>query len=209
MMKSLVGKFLLTCMICVICMTAFGTGCILEDKVVQIVFTDKTSAEFTQNSADEQFLTTEVIDYADQIDKILADNDIGRRDIETALLVSASYGVTSFEQAEDWKITGAILVDRRDISIAQDTLISYTNQSIQDALGKKIPAKLHPAGVGIMNQALSQYIEGSHNPVIEFTVANGDVDPNPSISNPIVFNWKALLVIQVILTEEFEVPDPF
>lgn len=205
-MKPNISKILLACMICT---AALGTSCILDDKVVQIVFTDKTSAEFTQNSTNEEFLTTEVVDYADQIDEILAENNIARENIETAILVRASYGVTSFEQEGDWEITGAILVNRQDITIAEDTLISYTNQSIRNALGKKIRAKLHPAGVGIINQALSQYIEGTHDPIIEFTVANGDVEPNPSIGNPIVFNWKTWLVIQVVLTETFEVPDPF
>ncbi|MFH1756133.1 MAG: hypothetical protein ABIA59_10580 [Candidatus Latescibacterota bacterium] len=206
MMKSNIVKILLAC---VICMAAFGTSCILEDKVVQIVFTDKTSAEFNENSQDEHFLTTVVVDYADQIDDILADNDIDRDSIETAIVVSASYGVTSFTQDGDWEITGTILVDRQDISIAQDTLIKYTRQSIRDALGRKIPAQLHPGGVGILNQALAQYVAGTHNPVIEFTVDNGDVEPDPSPTNPIVFGWKTWLVIQVILTETFEVPDPF
>jgi hypothetical protein len=206
MMKSNIVKILLVCMICTL---AFGTSCILEDKVVQIVFTDKTSAEFSENSQDENWTTIAVVDYADQIDDILADNDLTREGIETAILVSASYGVTSFEQTTDWEITGAILVNRQDISIAEDTIVVYSSVDVRDALGRQIPATLHGNGVGIMNQALADYIAGTHNPVLEFTVANGDVSPNPSPADPIIFDWKAWLVIQVILTDTFEVPDPF
>lgn len=205
-MKSKIIKILLACAICT---AALGTGCILEDKVVQVIFTGQTSAEFSQNSQSEEFLNTTVVNYTEQIDEILADNDIGRDEIETALLVSASYGVTSYQQAGDWVISGAILVNRQDITIAEDTLVSYTDQSVRDALGKKIPAKTHAAGINIINQALSDYIAGTHNPVIEFTVVNSTVDPTPSAGNPIIFDWKAWLIVQVILENTFEVPDPF
>jgi hypothetical protein len=206
MMKSLLAKFLLTCLICA---GAFGTSCILEDKVVQIVFTDKTSAEFFEDSEDELFRDTVVVDYADQIDDILEDNGLTRDSLDTAHLVSASYEVTRFEQNGDWTITGAILVDRMDISITGDTLVSYTNQSVREALNNKKKVKLHPAGVGIMNQALSQYIADTHDPVLRYIVVNGNVEPSPGPGNPIVFDWKAWLTIQVLLTETFEVPDPF
>jgi hypothetical protein len=190
-------------------MTVFGTSCILEDKVVQIVYTGRTSAEFSENSESVNWTTIAVVDYATQIDDILDDNDISREGLESAILVSASYGVTSYQQAENWEITGAILVDRRDINIAQDTIVTYSNVNVPDALGRRIPAQLHPAGVDIMNQALTQYIAGTHNPVLEFTVVNGDVSPDPTPANPIVFDWKAWLVIHVILEDTFEVPDPF
>jgi hypothetical protein len=206
MMKSNIVKILLACLICTV---AFGTSCILEDKVVQLVFTSTTSADFPENSEDENWTTIAVIDYADQIDDILADNDLARDSVESAILVSAYYGVTKFNQNEDWEISGAILVDRRDISIAQDTIVSYDKVKVRDALGRRIPADLHAGGVNIMDQALAQYIAGTHDPILEFTVANGNVDPDPTPANPIIFDWRAWLKIQVILSETFEVPDPF
>ena len=71
-----------------------------------------------------------------------------------------------------------------------------------------VPAKLHEDGVDVLNQALDQYIAGTHSPRLVFIIDNGDVDPEPSSNDNIVFNWKSGLEIHVVVQQEFEVPDP-
>ena len=139
-MKSNIVKILLACMICTV---AFGTSCILEDKVVQIVYTGTTSADFSENSEDVNWTTEAVIDYATQVAKILEDNGITRDDIKSAFLVSAAYGVISFQQATDWEIGGYITVARQDIPVSEETIVEYDNVNVAAALGRRIPAKLN------------------------------------------------------------------
>jgi len=45
--------------------------------------------------------------------------------------------------------------------------------------------------------------------VLEFSVLSGTIVPTPTPGDPMVFDWRAWLAIQLITTEEVEVPDPF
>jgi hypothetical protein len=76
-------------------------------------------------------------------------------------------------------------------------------------LDQVIPAPLNENGVSLINQALQQYLDGTHEPQLEFIIQNGDVVPEPSASDRIQFVWKSWLEIQVIFRETVEVPDPF
>ncbi|MFQ5512325.1 MAG: hypothetical protein ACE5EO_10815 [Candidatus Krumholzibacteriia bacterium] len=193
---------------------ALGGGCVLEDKVVQIVFSDETFVEFHERHESETFTTPLVLDYAQEINDVLVEEDMDRSMIVNASLVSVSYGVTRFSHAHDWEITGAIAIERTDPGgpgsiLGPATIVNYDSVSVQGALGEKITADLDPAGVALLNGALQDFIDGQ-NPILVFTVQNGNVDPNPSATDVLDFDWKAWLSIQVIVEETLEdVPDPF
>ncbi|NIM18815.1 MAG: hypothetical protein GTO42_02170 [Candidatus Latescibacteria bacterium] len=211
-MRKVLGIIFLSVLVSLV---GFIAGCILDEKVIQIVATGETcSEEFEEDSQSEQFSTPSVVDYAKEIDRILADNDLTRDAILDAWLVGASYSVTDFSQTHDWMISGAITVERQDITAGPDTLVEYTQQSVAAALGETIPAVLNGNGVAIINQALQQYIAGTYNPVLVFTVENGTARSSPgntppSTSDPIVFKWIACVKIQVLIDEAYDVPDPF
>ncbi len=184
-------------------------SCILDEKVLELVFTEQTTADFEHDSQSETFTDPETVDYADEIDKILAENGISKSKIRRAVIVSAAYEVTDFSHTHDWDIYGAILVERVDVAAGPDTLIRYSDQSVAGALGKKIPARLHPDGVDILHTAIRQYLADTHDPVIIFTVANSNVDPDPSSSDRIKFDWKGWLTMHILVEERMDAPDPF
>lgn len=191
-----------------------ATSCIMETKVMEVVLTDETCVDFEQYSEDEIFSDVEYVDYAAQIDTILWDNELSRADIISAHLVSASYRVTEFSQDTDWEITGAITVERADISHGPDTIVVYTEQSIRDAHGDAlIPAFLHAAGVAVIDSALYDYINNGRNPIFVFRILNGDVDPNPSpigtTPGPIDFSWQACIEVHIVTEHEGDYPDVF
>ena len=68
---------------------------------------------------------------------------------------------------------------------------------------------LDAAGVELLNQALEDYIAGTADPVLEFAVENGDVDPNPSVQDMLVFDWRGCVAIHIVAGVSLEVPDPF
>jgi hypothetical protein len=188
---------------------AAGSGCILDEKVIQIVLSNEVFADFSENHTGASWTNTEVLDYAGEIDKILKDNGYSRDDIDEAKIVSAFAGVTSYGGTTNWMISGGIEVRRIDGTPGPwATIIDYTNASVPGLLGQKQSADLNTAGVTVLNQALADFIAGQ-DPVIEFRVVNGDVQPAPSPTNPIVFDWRAWLLFQIVLTEVVEVPDPF
>ena len=183
-------------------------GCVMEDRVVELVVSETTCVDFPEYHTSETFVTPATVDYAEQINRILEDNDVSREDLVSARLVSASYGVTSFPAHADWAISGAVTVQREDVSDGPDTLYAYTSLSVAGALGKTLPAILNGAGVGVLNRALADFIAGE-NPVLTFEVINSGVSPTPSEGDPLVFEWNGCIVIDIVAKSEVEVPDPF
>lgn len=182
----------------------FSGGC-LDDKVVELVATGETSADFSQNETSSSWTNAAVLDIGQEVRNILEDNGFDESDIKGAHVTSVSYGVTSFSQAHDWDITGAITATYNGNT---QTILNYTSQSVQAALGKKIPATLEQPGVDLINQALDDFVAGQ-NPVLTFTINNGSTTPTPSVEGPMIFDWRAWLAIQVIVSQEVTVPDPF
>lgn len=185
-----------------------GSSCVLDEKVVELVLTGETYADFSENEDGADEAETATIDMADEIRDILEDNDLSLSDIEDAFVTSVHYGVTSFSQSHDWTISGAISVRRVDLGGGFVVIANYTSQSVQGALGQKIPASLEPAGVDVVNTALDDFLAGA-NPILEFQVLSGTIAPVPSPSDPMVFDWRAWLAIQMITSQTVEVPDPF
>ncbi len=182
-------------------------GC-LDDKVLEIVFTGETYADFHEDEDGADEPETALVDVADDINSILEDNDIDRSEIKDAFVTSVHYGVVQFEQSHDWTISGTISVRRVDLGGTFVTIVNYSSQSVQAALGQKIPAPLEPGGVDVVNTALDDFLAGG-SPVLEFQVLHGTIAPTPAPSDPMVFDWRAWLAIQLIAVQEVEVPDPF
>lgn len=192
-----------------ICLLVAGGGCVLEEKVIEVVITGKTCAVFPEDEAEQNFITAAEVAYGEEIQKILEKNDIDFEDIKVAKVVSASYGVIVFTQTEEWVISGLISVERMyQVPQTKATLIDYTNQSIPEALGREIPADLNGLGVAIVNEALQDYLDGGW-PVLKFAVENETCVPAPGPTNRLVFTWKACIKLQVVIEENVERPDPF
>ena len=184
------------------------SACIMDEKTLEIVFTGETSADFQENEDDAtDDPETAAIDVADEIRDILGANDVALSEIKDAFVSSVSYGVSSFSQSHDWTVSGAMSV-RRQGSPSFTPIANYTSVSVQGALGQKTGVALLPAGVAIVNQALDDFLAGQ-NPVLEFQLLNDSIAPPPSGIDPMIFDWRAWLAIQLITTETVDVPDPF
>ena len=190
-----------------VCVTALAlSGCFEEEeKVLDIVLTGETSEDFAQNEISSQWTRTVTIDVADQIRDILEDNGYDSDDLESAHVTSVSYGVTAFDQAHDWTISGSIFVSYQG---APQSIVDYASQSVESALGDKISAPLQQAGVDEVNAALDDFVNGA-NPSLQFGIGNGATTPSPSVEDPMIFTWRAWLAIQVIIDEDVKVFDPF
>jgi hypothetical protein len=184
------------------------TGC-LEEKVLEVVAKGETSAEFEEDHPTANWNTPETIDLADEVRKILEDNGYSLDDIHDAKLVGAFYGVLTFANEHDWKVSGAITVRRMDVASATATIVDYAAQSVAAALGQKIAAPLNDAGVALINQALDDFRAGA-SPILQFEVVNDGVDPLPTTDDPIVFKWSAWITFHIVVEQTVEdVPDPF
>jgi hypothetical protein len=184
-----------------------GDGCIMKDKVIEIVVTSESSIQFVEDEDNATFADPALVNFDADIDDALAEAGYSRDDIKSAKVVAAHYGVVANDD-HDWVITGAITVQRLGIG-APVTAVTYTSQSVDAALGQKIPAPLETAAVDVINAALADYIDGQTGTQLEFVIQNGAATPAPSAIDRMEFTWKAWISIYVILEDNVEWPDPF
>jgi len=203
-------RFLIPVLLVLLAFALSGSDCLLYEKVLDVVFLHSTCVDFEQLEDSETFTTTETVDYADEIDGILADNDIEKSDISQAHVVSASYEVTDFAHTHDWVISGEITVRRTDVAGPTATIVEYTSESVQATLNNRTPATLVQEGVDLLNDALDDYL-GGEMPVLEFAVVSGtgDVDPTPTPQDMMEFDWTACIAFHIVATVTTDAPDPF
>ena len=184
------------------------TGC-LKEKVYEIVLFDETSTDIHHQETSVNNSQPVIVNYGDQIDKILKDAGWSRDKVKSAKVVAAYYGATANNNSHDWAVAGGFQVERIDDPAGPALIVNYTFDSVDMALGKKIQASLNDAGVDILNQALADFISGA-NPVLEFSVADGaTITPTPSGADALDVETRAWIKIHVILEDESEFPDPF
>jgi hypothetical protein len=193
-------------LVALLCVLTLSVGCVLEEKVIEIVLSGETCADFEEDHETGDFTSESILAYGDEIQDILNDNGISRDDISKAFVVGGSYEVTDFEHSHDWTVGGSIFVERVGGGANPDTLLKYTSQSLKEALDNQIWAELHADGVDVLNQALADFLNGA-NPILRFTVQNGTTTPEPSSFDRIIFDWQTCIKMQLIYVEEFDFPD--
>lgn len=189
------------------------TGC-TEEELIEIVLALEFPADFEQNSADETWDEINIIDLAAEVDKALEGTEYTRQDITKAILNGASYGVTDWTPPQghpDWTIGGRVTVQRTDGAPGPvEELLSYAGVSVKGALGQKIVVSLNPAGVDVINDALKDFVEfPTSEPVLQFVTSNESVDPSPSPTDRIIFDWVVWVRYQIIAPKAFEKFDPW
>ena len=187
-------------------------GCLLEDREVEVVLNDEHCEEFVEHHTIVNYTTPAIIELGEDLDSLLVDNEVSLDQLVDAFLVSAFYEVREFSHTHDWEISGIITVERLDMTgVGPDTLIIYSEISLENELGVKTQVDLHPDGVAIINQAMDDYITGA-NPSLRLMVVSGavsgEVGQPPSVDDPLDFIWEACLNVQVIFTVDTEMVDP-
>jgi hypothetical protein len=197
-------------LVAVIALAVGLSGCLeKKTKVVEIILTAETCGEWPQDSADEIFEDSDTINVSDELNSALASANVSRDSILAATILGGAYGSTSFTRTgpDDWEIWGSIDVER--VGGASATIINYASASVVKSLHQKIPAPLTAAGVAVLQDALDDYLAGDDNVLVIYKINNGDVRPDPSPQEHIVFTWKAWINIQVTVPTGFELIDPW
>jgi len=200
-------KILLTAALMTSVILALGLGgCLIEDREIEVVLNKGFCTTFEEYHTTENYTNPEILEIGEELDSLLVDNDLSREQLIDAFVVSGTYKIDEFSHDHNWELAGIITVERLDITgVGPDTLIIYTNISLEDELDIVTPVDLHGDGVAIVNQAIDDFIAGS-NPILQLTVVNGDVGPtSPTVSDPLDFVWKACLNMQVIALIDAEI----
>jgi hypothetical protein len=190
-----------------------GDGCIMKDKPVDLVAYIELCEEYQQDEGSLDWSNDEDIEFDVEVDKEIKDAGYSRDDVKDAKFVVGHYGALKNTSAHDWKIGGTIKVQRLDESGPIVTAMTYTEQWVNAAIGKKIKADVNPAAVTIINDAVKAYLGGQNGVVLRFILDNdtaeGPAGELPSPTDRMTFDWKAWIELYIMVTEEFEWPDPF
>jgi hypothetical protein len=191
------------------------SGCVISTRTLTIVVTDFVCTGFEENHDNENY-TDEVVTVDDtffeDLDNVLADNDLSKEDVEAVEVVGAYYQVTDGPDYGPWTVSGKVWVS---IDGAPKVLIvTYQSVVVTGPMAHPIRVETVQAGLDELNAALETYLAATNPmdyPTIEFIAdrATGDIDPSPSPEEPLVMNWDGCLSMRVDFTEEYDVYDLF
>ena len=183
-----------------------GLGGCLEDRETEIVLNDENCEPFDEVRTNENYSTPYTLVIYEEIDELLADNDLSREQIIDAFLVSGAYTITAFEHDHPWDVGGVITVQRVGGINPPVVLLDYNDYiTVNDAaVGVKTYVTLETEGVAVIDQALDDFINGQ-DPELIFTITSGDIDPDPSVADAMEFSWEFCLYIQVITALDTEI----
>jgi hypothetical protein len=192
--------------------TLWLTGC-TEEELIDIALANEFAQLHEQNSASEVWDDTTTVDLAEEVENALAGTDYSRSDITKAVLNGASYGVDDWTEPAthpDWTIGGRVTVQRIDGTPGAATeLFDYSGVSVKNSLGQKITVDLNPPAVDVINDALEDFVMNSTSrPVLQFVTSNESVDPSPSATDRIIFDWVVWIRYQVVVPRIVETFDP-
>jgi hypothetical protein len=186
---------------------ACGNGCILHTKELEIVITDRACIQFDEHHTSENYTTPGQESLFEDLDQLLDDHDLTRSQVIEAGLISATYQVLTLAGSHDWTVQGTIWVGYDD---DEAVVVNPTIESLSSAMADPVAADLNQDGVDLINAAIADYLNGM-NPVLSFWVdyETGDVDPTPTLADPLDFAWEGCLKLYVDFVDTLDVYDMF
>lgn len=190
--------------------TAFSlsSGCnfdLVKERAVDLVIPCEVciEAEHNVSSADFHYETT--VSLGSEIDEVLDDFDVKRDDIKQAKVVSVRCAVIDLDGTQDWTLTG-----EAEVMYGGDwhKLLEYQDLSLRQAIEDVQYLSLSEVGVGIVNQAIEEYLDGAM-PTLGFELTNNETNPDPTPENPLRFTWEFCIEMHIVANAEVEVIDPF
>ena len=193
---------------------ATGSDCIFDTKVVELIITGETCPPKYIQYSENANVDPDTVSYrvADDLDDILADNDIEKAKIDTIdtpKVISVSYEVLRIGEADhDWTVSGEVTIEYTARRMGPEVIVEYDDVSLESIYHSPEFATLNPAGLAIFHAAVDDYLDGG-DPEVTFVATSQAVSPTPTEEDPIDFWWKACLRMYIVVREEFDWPDPW
>jgi len=191
------------------------SGCILHTRTLTIVVTDYVCTGFEENHDDENYMDeTETVDdsFFEDLDNILADNDLTKDDIESVDVVGAYYKVTSGAANGPWTVSGKVWVQVDGGALV--VIAEYQSVVLTGPMAEPMRITTNQDGLDVLVAALEQYLAASDPggyPTITFYADRelGDISPSPTELIPFVCTWDGCLSMEVNFIDEYDVYDLF
>jgi hypothetical protein len=199
---------------------ACGNGCVIETRELTIVVTDYVCTKYEEEHYDENYMDpmeTVTETFWQDLDDVLAENDMTKDDVEGASVSGVYYRVLEGPTAPppgytEWTVSGRILVQLGDdipVLIAR-----YQSVALTEGMGSPdsdyFRIMTEDAGLDVLDLALEQYLDGGYPEVTFYSDHEvDDIDPSPSGDWPFVMDWEGCLSMRIDFVEEYDVYDMF
>lgn len=186
---------------------ALMAGCLVEQSGSHLVVEETICVNIDTRITDPNFSAAVVCDaFQERLEKLMQEHDLTYEDIVDCSIVSGSYHSLGPVHKSPFYMEGAVTMERQDNPPASPTdgpepFLNFTAHNVADLKGKKIPADLNEAGVGVVNRAL-EAVKNGENPRLVMRLVDAEFDPEPSTSNPLEFRWQACVAFQFVLESD-------
>jgi hypothetical protein len=191
-------------------------GCILQTTEITIVITDFVCTGFEENHDSENYTDETVTfddSFFDDLDAILADNDMTKDDIEAVSVVGVFYQVTDGPTAPpapatNWTVSGRIWIQVDGGPLV--LIAEYQPIVLTGPMTDPVAIDTNDAGLAALDAALEDYLAGGY-PTIVFWAdrETGDIDPTPTGVSPFIMEWNGCVSMEVDFVEEYDIYDLF
>jgi hypothetical protein len=166
-----------------------------------LILVETFCVQFDENRTTGTFASEVVCDqFQDDILAWFAGKGISLECVDAIFMIGAQIKCVSFQGSHDWDVTSSVTLKRTDISDGPKTFLTSQTLTIPDECDAPYyyRPRLGLGGVLLVNRALNDLVHGG-SPVLVATMEATDVDPEPSVSDPLTFSWKACVTITAIV----------
>jgi len=177
------------------------TSCVFQNG--DLVLNETVCVNIEETQTDGNFSTFVVVDdFKEALEKKLAENGKGKKDVKSIHMVSATFKTIQVTP-HDWNVTGDVSIARQDteggpVSDGPGLLVSFDNQSLKALKGSPTDADLVSDGVEVVNRALESLLNGE-DPRMILQVDNESTSPTPSTSDPMSFKTRVCVKFQMVV----------
>jgi hypothetical protein len=165
-----------------------------------LILVETFCVQFDENRTTGTFASEVVCDqFQDDILAWFAGKGISLDCVDLIFMIGAKIKCVSFQGSHDWDVTSSVTLKRTDISDGPKTLLTSQTLTIPgecDDSGYR--PRLGLSGVLLVNRALNDLVRGG-DPVLVATMVATDVDPEPSVNDPLTFSWQACVTVTAIV----------
>jgi len=191
-----------------VALLVFGSGCNMVDTPTQpnenfgaLIMIETFCVPFVEYHTVGQFESSAVSDqFRQDILAWFSSKGISLDCVDAIFMIAAKIKCTDFNGSHSSDVTSYVNIKRTDISDGPKTLLTSQTVTVPNECDAPYyyRPKLGLSGVLLVNRALNDLVNGG-SPALVVDMKATDVDPEPSVNDPLSFTWQACITVTAIV----------